>query len=123
MADTPTFSGGSNVAMKLAPEEFGEAVVFYRDTLGLEVEFRSPGTAIVAFGPIRLWLDRVEGQRHAEIWLEVVTSDAEGAATVLKAAGVKRCDSVEPLPSGFRGFWIQNPAGLVHLVAEPDQND
>jgi hypothetical protein len=117
------FSGGRNVAMKLAPEQFSGAVKFYRDTLGLEVELRSPGTAVVAFGAIQLWLDRVEGQRQAELWLEIITDDAESAASLLKSAGVQRCDTVEPLPRGFKGFWIKNPAGLVHLVAEADQDD
>ncbi|WP_137390220.1 hypothetical protein [Rhodoligotrophos defluvii] len=117
------FSGGRNVAMKLPPDEFADTVVFYRDTLGLPVEFRSPTAVLVEFGPMRLWLDRIEGQRQAELWLEVVVDDADQAAKVLKEANVKRCDGVEPLPTGFRGFWIKNPAGLVHLVAEPGQDD
>ncbi|WP_342642764.1 hypothetical protein [Rhodoligotrophos ferricapiens] len=117
------FSGGRNIAMKLPPEDFVDVVKFYRDTLGLPIDFRSPTNVLVEFGEIRLWLDRIEGQRQAELWLEVTTDDADGAAEALKAANVKRCDSVEPLPTGFRGFWIKNPAGLVHLVAEPGQDD
>lgn len=120
---TAQFRGGRNIAMKLPPEEFTETVAFYRDTLGLPTEFRSLTTVLVEFGDIRLWLDRIEGQRQAELWLEVTTDDADAAAAKLKAANVKRCDSVEPLPTGFRGFWIRTPAGLVHLVAEPGQDD
>jgi hypothetical protein len=34
------------------------------------------------------------------------------------AAGVVRCDRVEPLPEGFEGFWIASPASIVHLLAK-----
>jgi len=33
-----------------------------------------------------------------------------------------RCNEIEPLPEGFRGFWIADPAGIVHLVAAPAKN-
>jgi hypothetical protein len=26
-------------------------------------------------------------------------------------------DDMEPLPPGYQGFWIINPAGVVHLVS------
>jgi hypothetical protein len=116
------FTGGRNVTIKLPPEDFNDTVVFYRDTLGLPVEFTSFTTVRVDFGPFTLWLDRIEGQRQAEIWLEVETDDADAAAQILKEAGVKRVDSIEPLPTGFRGFWIKTPAGQIHLVAEPGQD-
>jgi hypothetical protein len=29
-----------------------------------------------------------------------------------------RCDQIEPLPEGFEGFWIANPAAIAHLVAK-----
>ena len=29
-----------------------------------------------------------------------------------------RCDDIEPLPPGFRGFWVSSPASIVHLVFE-----
>jgi hypothetical protein len=35
-------------------------------------------------------------------------------------AGVVRCDAIEPLPEGFKGGWIVNPANIVHMVREPD---
>ena len=34
----------------------------------------------------------------------------------LIAAGVARCDAIEPLPQGFDGFWISSPAGIIHLI-------
>ena len=40
------------------------------------------------------------------------------AAEHLKTHAVERCDDVETLPDGMTAFWIRNPAGVVHLVAE-----
>ena len=56
---------------------------------------------------------------RAEIWLEVVADHLPAAARHLEAAGVVRCDSVEPLPEGFEGFWIWSPASIVHRVSTP----
>jgi hypothetical protein len=33
---------------------------------------------------------------------------------------VVRCDEVEKLPPDLDGFWIMNPAGIVHLVCSPE---
>ncbi|MGH8490712.1 MAG: hypothetical protein ACREXS_18080 [Gammaproteobacteria bacterium] len=43
------------------------------------------------------------------------------ASTHFKAAGVVRCDEIEPLPEGFDGFWISNPASIIHIVSKPGQ--
>jgi hypothetical protein len=48
------------------------------------------------------------------------TDDFPTAAAHLAAAGVTRCDHIEPLPDGFRGGWIASPASIVHMVREPD---
>lgn len=53
---------------------------------------------------------------QAELWLELVTDDTGQAASTLAAAGVVRCDAIEPLGSGFDGFWISSPAAVIHLV-------
>ena len=117
------FRGGRNVAMKLPPDRFDATLTFYRDVLELPVESRSPGTAVVTFGPMRLWLDRVPTASHAEVWLEIETPSAEAAAGLLHEAGVTRCDDIEPLPDGFKGFWIKNPADIVHLLAQQTDED
>jgi catechol 2,3-dioxygenase-like lactoylglutathione lyase family enzyme len=119
----PRFRGGRNLAMKLPPERFDATLAFYRDVLGLPVESRGPGTAVVTFGPIRLWLDRVAAVSQAEVWLEIETPSAEAAARLLESAAVVRCDDIEPLPDGFNGFWVKNPADIVHLVAEHNEED
>lgn len=89
---------------------------FYRDVLGLpQVEAGLPSMVFV-FGVCQLWIDPVPGLSQAETWLEVVTDDATAAAERLQAAGVVRCDEIEPLSEGFDAFWISSPARIIHLV-------
>ena len=45
---------------------------------------------------------------------------AADARTSLGEAGVVRCDDIEPLPPGFRGFWVSSPVSIVHLVCEAE---
>ncbi len=71
-------------------------------------------------GPNQLWIDEAPGMSQAEVWLELFDDDFSRAADHLAAAGVVRCDAIEPLPEGFKGGWIVNPANIVHMVREPD---
>jgi len=118
-----TFAGGRNIAMKVPPYQWTATVAFYRDTLGLrelDNPFTSgPQSVGFAFGPNRLWIDRVPGMSQAELWLQVTTVDTEAAADHLATVGVARCDEIEPLDSDS-AFWVASPAGIVHLVSEPD---
>jgi hypothetical protein len=95
-------------------------VKFYRDTLGLKVSDHGE-SKLVEFGPIRLWLDRCPQFSQTELWLEVVASDSDAAAKDLGDTKVVRCDPIETLPEGFRGFWITSPADIVHIVSESSQ--
>lgn len=70
------------------------------------------------FGSNQLCIDRVEGLSQAGVWLEVAAGDVPGAAKRFGSAGVVRRDEIEPLPEGNPGFWIQNPASIIHMVAE-----
>ena len=65
-----------------------------------------------------MWVDKVDGLSRAEVWLELNTDDIKGAADHLGSAGVVRRDEIEKLPEGFEGFWIQNPASIIHLVTK-----
>ncbi|WP_246810206.1 hypothetical protein [Methyloligella sp. GL2] len=121
-AEPGLFAGGRNMALKLPPHQYEETLRFYRDTLGLPVTVMADGVPVVEFGPMRLWLDRSESVSRSELWLEVVAENAADAEEALAAADVVRCDTIEPLPSGFRGFWVMSPANVVHLVAEPGQD-
>jgi catechol 2,3-dioxygenase-like lactoylglutathione lyase family enzyme len=123
MTDRPAFAAGVNIAMKLPERQYAATLAFYRDTLGLPVLQDGPEGALVQFGAVRLHLDRLARQSQTDIWLEIRTPDLAAADRHLRAAGVTRCDEVEPLPPEFRGFWIAAPSGTIHLVAERDGGD
>ena len=116
----PAFTGGRNVAIKVPEHAFEATVAFYRDTLGLTIVYDAVGTKAFEFGPLRLWIDRMPNLAQGEMWLELVAVDTESAAAHLAAHGVVRCDEVEKLPPDLDGFWILNPAGIVHLVCSPE---
>jgi len=120
MAGKVHYRGGNNVAMKLPPHHFDGALKFYRDTLGLKVSDHGE-SKLVEFGPIRLWLDPCPQFSQTELWLEVVASDSDAAVKDLGDKKVVRCDPIEKLPEGFRGFWITSPADIVHIVSESNQ--
>lgn len=123
----PTFRGGNNIAMKLPKGQFEEVVAFYRDVLGMDVVEETGDIAdgvaqsmSVRFGPVTLWLDRVDNYARSDLWLEVITDDVESAARHLRENGVGTQDELEPLPADLSGHWITNPAGVTHLVRRPD---
>jgi catechol 2,3-dioxygenase-like lactoylglutathione lyase family enzyme len=113
----PNLTGGRNIAMKVPSHQYEATVRFYRDVLGLEQLKDLLPSIGFAFGANRLWIDPVASMSQAEIWLELTTDDLPVAAEHLAAAGVVRCDEIEPLPDGFKGFWIANPASIIHLVS------
>lgn len=116
----PQYAPGRNIAMKVPTHEYEQTVAFYRDALGFtEMEDSVPSStesSRFAFGDKILWIDCVPGLSQAELWLEVVTDDVEMAASHLEASGCARRDEIEPLPDGFRGFWVSSPANIIHLV-------
>ncbi|GAB3647570.1 VOC family protein [Glycomyces tarimensis] len=122
----PQFNGGHNIAMKLPRAQFEQTIAFYRDVLGLEVIDESeavagvPQSASVRFGPVKLWLDRVDNYAQAEVWLEVFTDDVKAATRHLAEHGVHPQDELEPLPEGLDAHWITNPAGIPHIVRLAD---
>ncbi len=118
------FAGGRNIAMKVPPHLWEATVRFYRDVLALEIIEQAttvPMSVAFEFGANRLWIDRVDGLSQAELWLELTADDVQAAAEHLKSAGVVRRDEIEQLPAGFEGFWIQNPAAIIHLVSKANQ--
>lgn len=117
MSARPSFQPGRNIALKLPAGQFAATLAFYRDTLALKVLAETGDWAMIEFGAMRLHLDRVEGRRQPEIWLELTTDDTGAAARHLAGAGVARRDEVEPLPAGLDAFWIAAPSGTIHLVA------
>ncbi len=115
----PRFHPGRNIAMKVPAHEYERTVAFYGNVLGFEpLAEAGSGTesARFAFGDKVLWIDRVPGLSQAETWFEIVADDVEAAAAWLDQAGCARRDEIEPLPEGFRGFWVASPANIIHLV-------
>jgi predicted enzyme related to lactoylglutathione lyase len=118
----PKFIPGKNIAMKVPVHEFDRTVAFYRNILGFK-EIESPSqdnieAVTFKFGDKNLWIDKITGISQAEVWLEVVTEDIEAASNYFEENNCIRRDEIEPLPEGFTGFWIANPANIIHLVTE-----
>jgi hypothetical protein len=112
--------GGINIAMKVPSHQYEAVIAFYRDTIGLVPFTEKPGATGFVYGSNRLWIDEVGNYTQAEVWLELFTPEFGPTAERLVAAGVVRNDAIEDLGEGFRGGWFINPAGVVHLVREPD---
>jgi len=110
------FTGGDNLAMKMPSHLYEACVAFYRDTIGLTLLESDETHTSFHFGALKLWIDKRDDLSQAEIWLELFTDDTKTAALRLDQAGVQRRDEIEPLPECFDGFWIANPAGIIHLV-------
>lgn len=113
---TVSFKPGTNIAMKVPPHLVDDTVRFYQDVLGFKRIRDHEPHVVFAFGDKNLWIDSVPTVSQAEIWLEVVTDNADAAADALARAGITRCDEIEELPDGLSAFWISNPASIVHLV-------
>ena len=116
----PFFDGGSNIAMKVPPYLFAETVDFYKEVVRLPLLEEFPHSAVFEFGANQLWIDKVNNISQAEIWLEFKTDDVNSAAAYIDSYGVTRRDEIEPLPDNFNGFWICNPANVIHLVGRDD---
>lgn len=114
--NSPHFSGGANIAIKCPYHTYEQTIAFYRDTLALPLIEEEAEGCIFQFGPVRLWIDKVPNISHPDIWLELETNDTDAAAAHFKNQGVPRRDEVEQLREDFDGFWISDPAGIVHLV-------
>ena len=106
---------GSNIAVKVPAGLFDATVRFYREAVALAVIEERPSSVGFAFGSMVLWLDRVEHATHAEVWLELTTTDVETAALDLSASGARIADEIEPLDRADR-HWIIDPAGMVLLL-------
>lgn len=114
----PEFQPGKNIAMKIPAHEYESTVRFYRDVLRFkEIPTEGPDdTPRFEFGDKVLWLDCMPGLSQSEIWLEVVTNDLDKASEYLKEQGCSRRDEIEPLPAGFKAFWVSSPSNIIHLV-------
>lgn len=115
------FAPGRNIAMKVPPHQYEATIHFYRDLVGLTPIEGRPSEIGFEFGDKNLWIDRVPSLSQAELWLELITDNLDTAAQQLDAAGVVRCDEIEPLPASLQGFWIASPASIIHLVCQDEE--
>lgn len=120
---TPTLAvkGGRNIAMKVPPHAWDATVAFYRDVLGLKPITAHPPETGFEFGANQLWIDRAPGLSQSEIWLQVTSDDIDATRARLDAAGIVRCDEIEPLGEGAESFWILSPASIIHLVSPSER--
>lgn len=116
------FGPGKNIAMKIPAHEYESTVRFYREVLGFkEITGSGAGdTPRFEFGDKVLWLDCMPGLSQSEIWLEIVASDIDKASEYFKEKGCHRRDEIEPLPNGFKAFWISSPSNIIHLISSSD---
>ncbi len=109
------FRSGPNIAMKVPPQRWQEALGLCGKSLGLErIESLAPAV-VFALGENRLWVDAVDKLNEVEVWLEFQTDSAATAATLLGRTDVVRRESIEPLPRGFQGLWIKTRADFLGL--------
>lgn len=87
-------------------------MAFYRDKVGLKVARELTNSVGFVFGEMTLWVDRVERQSQADVWLELFTEDPDRALDHLESP---QRDELEPL-DGVTGHWTSDPAGVVLLL-------
>ena len=103
---------GKNIAIKVPLHKWQDTVAFYKDRVGLTPVKETADTIAFAFGPMTLWIDRVERQSQVDVWLELFTDDPDQA---LEHLGSPKRDELEPL-DGVNGHWTSDPAGVVLLL-------
>jgi predicted enzyme related to lactoylglutathione lyase len=118
----PKFKAGRNIAVKVPSHEYENILLFYEQILGLQrIPSDSPDqfeSVTFAFGDKNLWIDKIAGLSQAEVWLEIETDNAEAAKRYLTEQGCAIRDEIEPLPEGFKEFWLSGPNNIIHLVVE-----
>ncbi len=118
----PDFRPGKNIAIKVPAHEFERMVEFYRIIIGLkQKDANSPDefdSIAFEFGDKNLWADKISELSQAEVWLEIETDNAADAKSYLEEQGCVIRNEIEPLPTGFNGFWLSSPSNIIHLVNE-----
>ena len=122
MTNSIQFSGGNNIAIKTPPHEFDQVIRFYREILRLPQIEADDRSVAFEFGPLQLWVDKVDGISQAEVWLEIKTDHILEAKDYLDRNQVIERDEIETLPEEFKGFWISSPNNIIHLVSPADDD-
>ena len=118
----PDFRPGKNIAIKVPAHEFDRMVEFYKIIIGLkqkDTNSRDDFDSIAfEFGDKNLWVDKISELSQAEVWLEIESDNAADAKSYLEEQGCVIRNEIEPLPTGFNGFWLSSPSNIIHLVNE-----
>ena len=118
----PNFRPGKNIAIKVPAHEFERMVEFYKIIIGLKQKDTNStddfDSIAFEFGDKNLWVDKISELSQAEVWLEIETDNAADAKSYLEERGCVIRNAIEPLPTGFNGFWLSSPSNIVHLVNE-----
>ena len=118
----PDFRPGKNIAIKVPAHEFDRMVEFYKIIIGLkqkDTNSRDDFDSIAfEFGDKNLWADKISELSQAEVWLEIESDNAADAKSYLEEQGCVIRNEIEPLPTGFNGFWLSSPSNIIHLVNE-----
>ncbi len=93
-----------------------DAIPFYTDVLGLEIEDRQPGFVQFKSGPGAANLALSEGQGEPiELWWFV--SDADAARAGLAQSGADEVSPIKDMPFG-RVFTTRDPSGRTLYMLE-----
>ncbi|MFX0059413.1 MAG: hypothetical protein ACFE85_16230 [Candidatus Hodarchaeota archaeon] len=114
------FKPGKNIAIKVPIEKYEATVKFYSDIIGLPLKLKKSNSVMFKFGEINLWIDRMEKVEKTEVWFEIQTDNTEEAKNYFQLTNIERKDEIEELPLEFDGFWISNPAGVIHLITNEE---
>ena len=71
-----------------------------------------------ALSSINNRIDRVSSLSQSEIWLEIRTENYYEAKAYFEEQGYTIVNEIEPLADNFKGFWLNGPSNIIHLVSE-----
>jgi len=118
----PNFEPGSNIAIRVPVYQYNRTVMFYKEVLGLtalDIAYPDQYESIAfEFGGQNLWIDSAAGLSQSETWLEMKTDNVIQAAEYFNERRVMRRDDIEAPLKDINGFWISNPASIIHLINE-----
>lgn len=103
--------------------DMAAAIAYYRDVLGLEVDFvagEPPVHARVSVGDVRLRLVPFEGggaRRDRGYYWTHVGADLDGLFEKYRKAGAEIVSPPEDKPWGLRDFRLRDPDGHLHCFA------
>ena len=96
---------------------------FYRDVIGLSAKSRKGTSWAFEFGDVTLWLDLVEDSSQTDVWLELLTDDADAAAAYLEEL---TANLLNPSIAAWLPHEVvtnRNQSVRPHKMPEEDLND